>query len=134
MPTDHHSQFCPISTAPRVSDAMLLAQLREAMRPMSEEEVAHGKAALQRLFECAHGFSGQPRKVACFLLSLYDSSRFSFDLNVLRALDKPLIQDCLAVLYMNSVRQTNIKVDIDGGEEALERLAARWNLEVQSEQ
>ena len=123
MPTDH----------PRLIDAELLAQLREAMKPMSPEEVARGKAALQRLFEFAQGFSGQPQKVACFLLSLYDSSRFTFDMTDLRALDKPVIQDCIAVLYMNSVRHTNVEKDIDGGEEALELLAARWNLGVQCE-
>lgn len=123
MPTDH----------PRLIDAELLAQLREAMKPMSPEEVARGKAALQRLFEFAQGFSGQPQKVTCFLLSLYDSSRFTFDMTDLRALDKPVIQDCIAVLYMNSVRHNNVEKDIDGGEEALELLAARWNLGVQCE-
>ncbi|WP_211467324.1 DUF7673 family protein [Collimonas silvisoli] len=60
-----------------------------------------GEAALVRLLDIAHRDSGQPRKVAAFLLGLYNGRRFPFNLTELRNLDRDIFNDCIAVLKMD---------------------------------
>lgn len=60
-----------------------------------------GKPALMRLMNIAAGDTGQCIVVRNFLLGLYNGSRFKFNLNKLRGLDKTLFDDCMAVLTMD---------------------------------
>ncbi|QXW17593.1 hypothetical protein KXJ72_12215 [Comamonas aquatica] len=107
--------------------------LIEEMRPMSSEERIQSQEALQRLFEQASGFSSQAKGVARFLLSLWDSDRFQFELRVFRGFDRAIVRDCLAVLYWDSDVQSGIQNHIAGGVQALEELAAHSGLEVASQ-
>ncbi|MDH0494831.1 DUF7673 family protein [Comamonas aquatica] len=104
--------------------------LIEEMRPMSPEEQAQSQAALRRLFEQASGFSSQAKDVARFLLSLWDSERFRFELSAFRSFDRAIVRDCLAALYWDSEVQAGIQKHIAGGAQALEELAAHWGLKV----
>jgi hypothetical protein len=107
-----------------------LSTLVEEMRPMSSEEQAQSQAALQRLFEQASGFSSQAKGVARFLLSLWDSDRFRFELSAFRSFDRAIVRDCLTVLYWDSEVRSDMQNHIAGGAQALEELAAHWGLKV----
>lgn len=88
-----------------------------------------GFEALQRLYETACRDTGQARKVAAFLLGLYNGDRFPFDLTDLRGLDDELFEDCMAVLRMDA-RLTRQEVHnyFDRGGQKFERLVADWNM------
>lgn len=89
---------------------------------------AEGEAALRRLFEVAHGHSGQCRYVAAFLLGCYDGPRFPFVLTSFRALDRKLIDDCIAVLRMDAQAQKEVHLYFQDGGAAFEKLAVDWNI------
>lgn len=100
-------------------DKVLRAQIEES-----------GFEALQRLYEIACRDTGQARKVAAFLLGLYNGDRFPFDLTDLRGLDDSLFEDCIAVLRMDA-RLTRQEVHnyFDRGGQKFEQLAADWNMQ-----
>ena len=89
-----------------------------------------GFEALQHLYEIACRETGQARKVAAFLLGLYNGDRFPFDLTDLRGLDDDLFIDCMAVLRMDA-RLTRKEVHnyFTQGGPKFERLAADWQMQ-----
>lgn len=89
-----------------------------------------GFEALQRLYEVACRDTGQARKVAAFLLGLYNGDRFPFDLTDLRGLDDDLFMDCMAVLRMDA-RLTRKEVHnyFNQGGQKFERLATDWQMQ-----
>lgn len=89
---------------------------------------ADGEAALRRLFEVAHGHSGQCRYVAKFLLGCYNGQRFPFDLTDLRCLDLALFEDCIAVLRMDSRPLKEVHTYFPNGGQAFEKLADDWRI------
>lgn len=90
---------------------------------------AEGEAALRRLLPVAQSDTGQSRRVARFLLALYNGPRFPFDLSDLRGLDYAIHADCIALLLADHVPEGEIHCYIDGGREVFEGLAASWGFE-----
>lgn len=88
-----------------------------------------GFEALQRLYVIACRDTGQARKIAGFLLGLYNGDRFPFDLTDLRGLDDDLFEDCMAVLRMDA-RLTRQEVHnyFDRGGQKFEQLVQDWNM------
>lgn len=99
-------------------------QAREALRPMIE---AQGVAALKRLLPIAESDTGQSRRIARFLLGLYNGTRFPFDLTELRCIDFDLFEDCLAVLHMDHQPERELHRYFEGGGERFEALARHWD-------
>ncbi|MBF8176950.1 DUF7673 family protein [Herminiimonas contaminans] len=85
-----------------------------------------GRDALVRLVNIARGDSGQCRHVAVFLLSLYNGSRFKFDLTDFRCLDKSIFDDCMAVLKMDRTPAMEVHMYFENGGEIWEQLARDW--------
>lgn len=85
---------------------------------------AAGIPALMRLADVAERDSGQAETVRLFLLGLYNGYRFPFNLVRLRALDKALFVDCMAVLTLDA-RATAQEVHqyLDDGGDRFERWA-----------
>ena len=98
-------------------------EARTAARPQINKD---GEAALRRLFDIAHGHSGQCRYVAAFLLGLYNGGRFRFDLTDLRGLDAEIFDDCIKVLKMDSTPKLEVHQYFENGGERFEQLAKRW--------
>lgn len=97
--------------------------LRRANRP---QLLAEGEAALLRLLPVAQSDTGQSKRIARFLLSLYNGRRFPFDLTDLRGIDYELHDDCLAVLRMDHVLAQEVHHYFENGGEVFERLAQDW--------
>jgi hypothetical protein len=85
-----------------------------------------------RLWNITKGDSGQCRYVVRFLLGIYNGSRFPFDLTSFRALDTPIVLDCLDVLTADARPEKEIhnwlaqllpdeKIDF-------EEMAVRWGV------
>lgn len=118
-----------------LSDADAAAVVaRFAQRDQEEKEYraklpeirARGEAALRRLLPIAQNSSGQCRYVAAFLLGLYNGSRFPFDLTNLRAVDRAIFDDCIAVLQMDAQLLKEVHLYFDDGGAVFERLAEQW--------
>ena len=114
--------------------AWVVRRRLERARRIAERPVINlrGEEALRRLFEVAHGDSGQCRRVARFLLGCYNGSRFPFDLADLRGLDGELFDDCMAVLKMDWYLDKEVHCYFPNGGEQFERLAEQWGLEDRS--
>lgn len=102
-------------------------EIREA-RERQEADHDAGLPALARLFKIANGNSGQCRKVAAFLLGLYNGQRFPFDLTDCRTVDAEIFDDMLLVLRMDSRLRAEVHTYFPNGGQAFEGLADRWNL------
>ncbi|UGA37614.1 hypothetical protein JOS77_27190 [Chromobacterium haemolyticum] len=89
---------------------------------------AAGVPALRRLLPLAQGHTGQSRVIAHFLLSLYNGNRFKFDLTDFRLLDQELLDDCLAVLRMDSRPVREVHNYFEKGGQIWEQLAKDWNV------
>lgn len=89
---------------------------------------ADGVAAAARLLDVAQGDTGQARRIAAFLLGLYNGSRFPFDLTDLRGLDFALHRDCMSVLEMDFTPEVEIHRHFENGGALFERLAVDWGL------
>lgn len=105
--------------------------VRSTVRDQSDD--AAGEAALRRLFEIAHGDTGQCKRVAAFLLGLYNGTRFKFDLTDLRCLDTKIHEDCLAVLRLDHPCKQEVHRYFPNGGEAFERLAESWGFNSQGD-
>jgi len=97
--------------------------LRRANRP---QLLAEGEAALMRLLPVAQSDTGQSKRIARFLLGLYNGRRFPVDLTALRGIDYELHDDCLAVLRMDHVLEQEVHRYFENGGEIFERLAQSW--------
>lgn len=104
--------------------------LREIKQAKHAQEVAHaaGVPALRRLFKVANGNSGQCRKVAAFLLGLYNGQRFPFDMTDFRSVDAELFDDMMLVLRMDNRLLQEVHNYFENGGQAFEQLAQDWNL------
>ena len=71
-----------------------------------------GPEALLRLCKVAQGDSGQCRHVRRFLLGLYNSHKWPFELIRLRNLDSNLLDDCLAVLELDMENLEQMMCDL----------------------
>jgi hypothetical protein len=111
----------PTQQAEAVSD--FLQQIRD-LEAERQAVTAAGIPALVRLAEIAEGDTGQAATVRYFLLGLYNSYRFPFNLITFRGLDKALFDDCMAVLKLDA-RATRQEVHhyFDNGGELFERFA-----------
>lgn len=97
----------------------------ERQRPIDQAE---GLEALKRLLPIAQGRSGQCRRVAAFLLGIYNGTRFPLDLTILRGLDQKIFDDCLAVLRMDHIATQEVHTYFQNGGAIWERLAADWKI------
>lgn len=97
----------------------------DARQARAREE---GEPALRRLFDVAHGHSGQCRYVAAFLLGLYNGSRFPFDLTDFRAVDSEIVDDFERVLRMDAVARQEVHTYFANGGKRFEALAERWRI------
>lgn len=84
-----------------------------------------GVEALARLLPIAHGDSGQCGVVANFLLNLYNE-RFKFDLTDFRRLDRPIFNDCMAVLKMDFTPEKEVHRYFENGSQIWQQLAVDW--------
>ena len=88
-----------------------------------------GVAALRRLLEVAQRDSGQCRRIAHFLLGLYNGDRFPFDLTDLRGIDDALFEDCMRVLRMDARHcQKEVHAYFPNGGRIWEQLARDWGI------
>ena len=95
-----------------------------------ESVLEEGKAALFRLYEIAQGDTGQSRVIARFLVGLYNSSAYPFDLTDLRTIDDKLFEDCMALLHMDArhcVQEVHTYFE-DGGRK-WEQMISDWNMD-----
>lgn len=100
--------------------------MEKATRKQMEEA---GFEALQRLYERACADTGQARKVAEFLLGLYNGDRFPFDLTNLRGLDDDLFDDCITLLRMDArVTRQEVHNYFDKGSQKFENLVRNWGV------
>lgn len=113
----------------KTRDAMV-RHLRELLEQNSEQDAAHedGIPALKRLFEIAHGNSGQCRYVAAFLLGLYNGARFPFDLTDLRGVDAEIFTDCMKVLRMDARPRREVHTYFQNGGDRFNKLAEHWQI------
>lgn len=103
------------------TDAQRAAEIRA-------QDESNGLDSLNRLFELAHGDSGQCRHVARFLLGLYNGTRFPFDLTDFRCVDASIFEDMLRVLRMDSRPKCEVHNYFKDGGRRFETLANDWNL------
>ena len=91
--------------------------------------IEEGTEALKRLMVVAQRDHGASRRVAAFLLGLYNGQRFPFDLTELRGLDHVLFEDCMVALRMDArACKREVHCYFDNGGALFEQLAARWCL------
>lgn len=90
---------------------------------------AAGEEALRRLMPIARRDTGQSRRVALFLLGLYNGYRFPFNLSELRGLDYEVMEDCLAVLRMDTSALQEVHLYFENGSAVFETLARDWGME-----
>lgn len=103
----------------------------EAFRKGRPETLRVGVEALRRLMRVAQSDTGQSRRVAGFLLCLFNGSRFPYDITDMRGLDLQLFDDCVAVLKMDYSPEQEVHKYFPDGGELFERLAHDWNIDDQ---
>lgn len=121
--------FEPPSDETRAMAAAHFAELkavRAARAQMWPETEREGVAALHRLFTIAQSDTGQSRRVARFLLGLYNSTRFPFALDDLRGLDYAIQDDVIALLKMDMTCMKEVHRYIDDGGAKFEDMARDW--------
>lgn len=96
--------------------------------PSNDTKLSPGVEALVRLLGIARGHSGQCRIVAEFLLSLYNGSRFKFDLTDFRCLDRAIFEDCVAVLKLDYQPVREVHQYFESGGRIWEKLASDWRI------
>jgi len=94
-------------------------------RALQEQE---GKAALGRLLHIALGSSDYARKVAAFLLALYNYHRFKFNLAEFCCLDHDIFDDCITVLKLERLLIREVHLYFENGGLIFEQMAKDWNL------
>lgn len=101
------------------------AFMRTLLEQRKRRDAAHaeGVPALRRLLEIARCDTGQSRRVAAFLLGLYNGTRFPFDLTDLRSVDAQIFEDCMLVLRMDSAPMQEVHRYFQDGSRLFESLA-----------
>jgi hypothetical protein len=87
---------------------------------------ANGAEALKRLMPVALRDTNQSKRVAGFLLNLYNGERFHFDMCFLGCLDHELFLDCITVLMMDFAPGPEIHDYFERGNIVFEQLAKDW--------
>lgn len=126
-----HSEMKPVALDLK-TQADLAADFRrqiEENRRRQKEARSHGEVALRRLLPIAQGATGQSKRVALFLLALYNSYRFPFDMTNLRSLDAAILNDCLSVLRMDANAYQEVHLYFPNGGKVFEQLAKDWGIE-----
>lgn len=97
---------------------------------MSNNEHQPGVLALARLLNIARSSvgTGQGRRIAAFLLGLYNGTRFKFDLTDFRSLDAEIFADCMLVLEMDSHPRQEVHRYFVNGSKIWEQLAVDWGI------
>lgn len=115
------------------TDSLSIVQRQEAWgRQMMEREQqraaseAAGLPALFRLVEVARRDTGQSRICGRFLLALYNSNAFPFNLSDLRSLERTIWEDCIAVLGLDQRPRKEIHLLIKDGPAIWEELKSTW--------
>lgn len=85
-----------------------------------------GIEALVRLVPVAQRDTGQSGVVGRFLLGLYNGPAFPFDLTELRRLDAGLLDDCLAVIRLDSTPEQEVHTYLPNGESIWSDFRERW--------
>lgn len=84
-------------------------------------------ASVKRLWARAQEYDGTAKRVAGFLLSLYNGQRFPFALTDFRMLDTSLFDDCMAVLSMDrEPQQAEVHTVLRVSGMQFERLAGKF--------
>lgn len=99
-----------------------IKRIEEALPSVREA----GVEALHRLLKVAQGVTGQSGVAARFLLGLYNGPDFKFDLTDLRYMDSTLVEDCLALLRMDSNPEQEVHQYIENGQEIWQQLRRDW--------
>lgn len=129
MPDAKDTQSARAERAPEIEAGFAKMQADRAARATARLVVlAEGEAALRRLYDIAHGHSGQCRHVAAFLLGLYHGGRFRFDLTDLRCVDHAIFDDCIAVLKMDAQPKQEVHMYFENGGQRFEELARTWDI------
>lgn len=102
--------------------ALQLAE-NENRRVAAEEA---GIPALHRLVEVARRDTGQSQVCGRFLLAIYNSYAFPFNLTDLRMLDRSLWEDCISVLGLDQHPKKEVHRLIKDGPAIWEELKAAW--------
>ncbi len=106
------------------------AKVREQRKKILEDRRL-GEEALRRLLPIARRDTGQSRRVAAILLSLYNGHRFPLDMTNLRSLDYEIMEDCLAVIRMDSNAYQEVHNYFEDGGQIFEQLAEDWGFNKQ---
>jgi hypothetical protein len=85
-----------------------------------------GTLALHRLIPIAHEDNAQGDVVRALLLGCYSGSDFPFELNSIRVLDRTVLDDCLALLHMDSSPEIEVHQHLENGSAVFNGLAERW--------
>lgn len=102
------------------TEKQMIDKIRARMAEAQEKRQAiqqKGPEALVRLCKVAQGDSGQCRHVRRFLLGLYNSHKWPFELFRLRNLDSNLLDDCLAVLELDARGGNEVHTYIKNGDD-----------------
>lgn len=92
-------------------------QEQEQIMLQLEKDRAAGVPALKRLVDlCETRDSGQIARIARLLAGLYNGYAYPFDLTDLRGLDPAILDDCLAVLRMDSCPQQEVHQYFENGD------------------
>lgn len=102
--------------------------MREISSTTTAQDFDTQMAALYRLWRIANGHSGQCKTVACFLLGLYNGTRFPFDLTDFRVLDEPIFHDCLQVLKLDNYPEYEVHDRLGVPGATFEHLADTWGI------
>ena len=100
-------------------------QLAEYKNRRAAAEVA-GIPALHRLIEVARRDTGQSQVCGRFLLAIYNSRAFPFNLTDLRRLDRSLWEDCISVLRLDQHPKEEVHLSIADGPAIWEELKGAW--------
>ena len=100
-------------------------QLAEYKNRRAAAEVA-GIPALHRLIKVARRDTGQSQVCGRFLLAIYNSRAFPFNLTDLRRLDRSLWEDCISVLRLDQHPKEEVHFSIADGPAIWEELKGAW--------
>ncbi|WP_370601980.1 hypothetical protein [Pseudomonas nitroreducens] len=87
---------------------------------------AAGATAVHRLIPIAHEDNAQGDVVRALLLGCYNGRDFPFQLNSIRVLDRAVLDDCLALLHMDSHPEIEVHQHLEDGSAVFSGLAERW--------
>ncbi|MNF80168.1 hypothetical protein D3C84_624050 [compost metagenome] len=131
---DHSNSRKPgVYLQEKPTDSVNIARRQEAWsRQLMENEQqraaseAAGLPALCRLVEVARRDTGQSQICGRFLLAIYNSNAFPFNLSDLRSLERTIWEDCIAVLGLDQRPRKEIHLLIKDGPAIWEELKSTW--------